>query len=384
MFNMTGRPAPLGRNRAFLALVFALVGALAMTALVAQPADAKRKKKPNTVKVMTRNLYLGADLGPAVNSSGPADFVSKNGQILRDVDTNNFPARAKGLANEIKKVSPDLVGLQELALWRTGDPSLSPAISGNYVASTVHVDYLKELMKQLNKGKKRYRVVKVQNEFDFEAPADYDNDPATGLATFGGEINGRLTMRDAILAKVGAGIRTRKIKASNFTTIYEPVISGITVKVQRGWVSANVKVRKGKWFRFVNTHLESFGEPTIREAQAKQLLAGPLKSGSLPAVLVDDLNSDDDTVSADDALAYNALKKGGMVERGFSGKMSFGVDSGIITDDAPTKFDQFIDHVMTNRPKAVRKMAAGVTGTKPANGYWDSDHLGVWAKLRMP
>ena len=73
-----------------------------------------------------------------------------------------------------------------------------------------------------------------------------------------------------------------------------------------------------------------------------------------------------------------------MVERGFSGKMSFGVDSGIITDDAPTKFDQFIDHVMTNRPKAVRKMAAGVTGTKPANGYWDSDHLGVWAKLRMP
>lgn len=376
-----------GRTRMVLAIALALIGALTLTTLLAGPADAKRKKprKPNTVKVMTRNVYLGADLGPAIAATGPADFISKNGQILRDVDQNNFKARAKLLANEIKSVSPDLVGLQEVALWRTGEASISPPTTGIYTASTVHVDNLKELMDQLNKGKKRYRVVKVQNEFDFEAPADYDNDPATGAATLGGEINGRLTMRDVILAKVGPTVKTKNLKSGNFETIYQPVISGIPVKVQRGWLSADVKVRKGKWFRFVNTHLEAFGEPQIREAQAKELIAkgGPLRAGAMPSILVGDLNSDDDTVSADDALAYNALKAGGMVDRG-TRKMTFGVASGIITADAPANFDQTIDHVMTNRPKSVKVWGSGVTGSKPIGGYWPSDHKGVWSNLKMP
>jgi endonuclease/exonuclease/phosphatase family metal-dependent hydrolase len=370
-------------------VVFALLAIFALTATMAGPAQAKRKHKPkpNTVKVMTRNLYLGADLTPAINAVGPVDFISKNGQILRDVDTNNFAARSKGLAKEIKKVSPDLVGLQEVALWRTGPASLAAPQTGVYTASTVHADYLADLMGRLNKGKKRYRVVKVQNEFDFEAPADYDNDPATGAATLGGEINGRLTMRDVILAKVGAGVRTKNAKSGNYKNIYQPVISGITVNVKRGWLSTDVKVKKSKWFRFVDTHFEAFGEPQIREAQAKELLAkgGPLRSGKLPAVLVGDLNSDDKTVTPDDALAYNALKKGGMVERGVGPKtMTWGVTAGIITAGAPTDWSQRIDHVMTNRPKSVKKLAAGITGTKPANGLWDSDHRGVWSKLKMP
>ncbi len=384
-----GSAAGTACRRTLFSLALALIGALFLTTLLANPADAKRKhqpKKPNTVKVMTRNLYLGADLSPAINAAGAADFVKKNGQILRDVDSNDFPVRARGLAREIRQVSPDLVGLQEVALWRTGPPSLTAPITGKYTAATVHVDFLKDLLGRLNKGKKRYRVVKVQPEFDFEAPADYDDDPSTGAATLGGEINGRLTMRDVILAKVGAGIKTRNLRSAHYENIYKPVISGIAVNVERGWLSADVKVRKSKWFRFVDTHFEAFGEPQIREAQATELLAkgGPLRSGKLPAVLVGDLNSDDDTTSAADALAYDALKKGGMVERGFSGKMTWGVTSGIITAGAPTDWSQFIDHVMTNRPKAVKKLKSGVTGTKPVNGLWDSDHRGVWAKLKMP
>ena len=76
---------------------------------------------------MTRNLYLGADLGPAISATGFADFIEKNGQILRDVDTNNFRVRARGLAAEIRSVRPDLVGLQEVALWRLGVVNLPAA-----------------------------------------------------------------------------------------------------------------------------------------------------------------------------------------------------------------------------------------------------------------
>jgi endonuclease/exonuclease/phosphatase family metal-dependent hydrolase len=389
---LTDRSAQANRSRMLVAFAIALVGVLTLSTLLAGPAEAKRKHKPkkqNAVKVMTRNLYLGADLSPAINSSSTDDFINKNGQILRDVDTNDFARRARGLAKEIKGVAPDLIGLQEVALWRTGPVNLGAATGGEKTATTVHVDFLKELMNRLNKGKKRYRVVKSQNEFDFEAPADYNGVPGDGTLpgiNSNGEIDGRLTMRDVILARTGAGIKTRNLKSAHFENIYEPDISGIPVRVERGWLSADVKVRKSKWFRFVDTHFEAFGAPEIREAQARELLAkgGPLRSGKLPAVLVGDLNSDDDTTSAADALAYNALKKGGMAERGFSGKMTWGVTAGVITAGAPTDWSQFIDHVMTNRPNKVRKIKAGVTGTRPANGLWDSDHRGVWSKLKMP
>ena len=60
--------------------------------------------------------------------------------------------------------------------------------------------------------------------------------------------------------------------------------------------------------------------------------------------------------------------------------------SGILTDDngARSDFDHYIDHIMTNRGKAVKRLKAGVTGLKPVNGYWNSDHAGVWSNLRMP
>ena len=122
---------------------------------------------------MTRNLYLGADLGPAINSSGADGLHQQERQDPARRRRQQLHGRAsRASPNEIKSVSPDLVGLQEVALWRTGEASLAPPTTGVYTASTVHVDYLAELMNQLNKGKKRYRVVKVQNEFDFEAPAD--------------------------------------------------------------------------------------------------------------------------------------------------------------------------------------------------------------------
>lgn len=384
-----------------MALALALVGAMTFAAVNSAPAQAKLSKKAKAAKkraakkkglvsTMTRNLYLGADLSAALAAPSTDAFIDANGQVLRDVDTNNFPVRAKGLAAEIKGKSPDLIGLQEVALWRTGPVDLNAPISGVFTASGVHVDYLKELMGQLNKGKRRYRVVHVQNEFDFEAPADYNNVKGDGNlpgVNSNGEINGRLTMRDVVLAKVRAGIKIKNIKSANYKNIYKPKISGIEVPIQRGWISLDAKVRKSPTFRFVDTHFEAFGTPELREEQAKELLeaGGPLRSGKKPAILVGDLNSDDDTVPVPERLAYNALKQGGMVERGFSGQATWGVRNGIITagNGKRSDFTQFLDHVMTNKPNRVKKVKASVTGLKPVHGYWDSDHAGTFAQLRI-
>ena len=80
--------------------------------------------KAKAVDVMTRNLYLGADLTPAIGAPSLEAFVAANGQILREVTANDFPTRAKGLAAGDPREKPDLVGLQEVALWRTAPPSL--------------------------------------------------------------------------------------------------------------------------------------------------------------------------------------------------------------------------------------------------------------------
>jgi len=69
----------------------ALVVALAMSLFA---GTAAAKYGPGTqVNVMTRNLYLGADLAPAIAAKNTNEFVKANGQILREVTGNDFPAR---------------------------------------------------------------------------------------------------------------------------------------------------------------------------------------------------------------------------------------------------------------------------------------------------
>lgn len=339
------------------------------------------------VNVMTRNLYLGADLTPAIGAGSTEALAAANGQILREVVANDFPTRAEGLADEILDKKPDLVGLQEVALWQT--TPLSPA------ATPVSFDYLDLLLDELNqgkgkggKGKPQYRVVVVQDEFDLESPADFNEQPNDGpLPGFeSAELLGHLTMRDVILARHGAGVQTWNEQGDNFDTLLELEILGNPLFIDRGWTATDAKVRGSHPFRFVNTHLEAF-HPLIREAQAKELVApgGPATS-ELPVVLVGDINSDDDTVVFPDTLAYEALLGAGMVSRSTNDPLSccirkslLAVSEGGSIDD----FDHQVDHVLTRDPEQVTLQSSAVTGLVPVNGFWSSDHAGVFSALRF-
>lgn len=387
----------------------------------------KAERDRGKVGLMSRNVYLGADLGPAINSSGFQEFIDANGQILRDVDTNDFPVRARGLAKEIKQKTPDLVGLQEVAIWRTGPaglPKNKPTDpSGTFVSTEVKYDYLNLLMRQLNKGKKRYRVAQVTTEFDFEAPANFDGDPSTGV--FGGEINGRLTMRDVILARVDAGVKVRNARGANYNNFYNPVISGIPVTVDRGWGSVKAKVRKSPWFKFVNTHLEAFGDDknkvvdcmtdpapefaanpvSIRCSQAEELFEVAIRPSDFPVIATGDFNSDDVSVIDDncpseentngtlvgnngglcgDTFAYNALTTLGMKNVSTSDPFSCCVRSDILTADNgdPSDFRKHIDHILTDSDR-VKKLNSSISGLTPMNGFWNSDHAGVYSLVKV-
>jgi endonuclease/exonuclease/phosphatase family metal-dependent hydrolase len=372
-------------------LALLAVAVLLLTGLLASSAQAKFGKG-HQVNVMTRNLYLGADLTPAIAAKNTNEFVQANGKILRDVTANNFPVRAKGLAKEILKKKPDLVGLQEVALWRTGPPSLEPLLSpAGATATTVRYDYLAELLAQLNKGKKLYRAAVVQPEFDFEAPADENQVPNDGPNGFikDAEINGRLTMRDVILVRLGAGVVTSHPQKGNFSAMLTVQLSGVEVKVLRGWTALDAKVRGSGKFRFVNTHLEAFDDsnqvPSIRAQQAAELVAkgGPATT-SLPVILLGDLNSDDDTVEGGDRQAYQTLVKAGMRERSTDNPLGCCLKSSLLAVGAGgsvADFDHQVDHVMTRDPKKVKLLTSSVTGRQPVNGYWDSDHAGLFSSL---
>jgi hypothetical protein len=42
-----------------------------------------------------------------------------------------------------------------------------------------------------------------------------------------------------------------------------------------------------------------------------------------------------------------------------------------------------VDHVMTNAPGKVKLLTSAVTGRKPVNGFWDSDHNGLFSGLLL-
>jgi endonuclease/exonuclease/phosphatase family metal-dependent hydrolase len=376
-----------------IARISAVIAALMLVPVAA--ADAK----PANVKVMTRNLYLGADLTPGTQAPSLQGLVDAAGQILNQVDANNFSVRAKGLAQEIRTTQPDVVGLQEAALWRTQPCDKNPLPPS---ASTTRYDYLASLLKQLNKGKKLYRVAVVKPEFDFEVWANTDgNEQTAGLdCPMGSEINGRLTMRDAILVR--KGVKVRSPRSGTFKTLLRVKPAGVNIDVTRGWTSIDATIR-GKKLHFVNTHLEAFdnspngnstnadttlGNGEIRQAQAKELVAagGPARS-KLPVVLLGDLNSDVKTqVKPGDGLAYKTLLSARYVERSTYNPRGCCLKADVLTTSGGGKrsdFDHKVDHVMTNAPKRVKLLSSKITGLTPVNGFWDSDHAGVLSVLKI-
>jgi endonuclease/exonuclease/phosphatase family metal-dependent hydrolase len=371
---------------------------VALALILAGHATAKPKAaapKPTDVKVMTRNIYLGADLTPAIEAKGVGAFTEATGEILRQVTANDFPIRAKGLAKEILEKEPDLVGLQEVAEWRTGPPGLESLLSGTPPKATqVRYDYLAELLKQLNKGKNRYRAAVVNPEFDFEAPADENGVAGDGPNNVipNAEINARLTMRDVILAKVGDEVKTSRPSKGHFKSLFSEEISGAKVIVTRGWAAVDATVNGSTPFHFVDTHLESFDPqtvvPSIRAQQATELVApsGPATS-ALPVILVGDMNSDTKTaVQPGDGQAYETLVKGGMRERSTYEPLGCCLDTALLPvadGGAASQFDHKVDHIMTRDPKQVKLVKSSVTGRKPQNGFWDSDHAGLFSELKI-
>jgi Endonuclease/Exonuclease/phosphatase family len=367
-------------------------------------ADAKKKGKGGPkVTVMTRNLFLGADLGPALEAPTLAEGIDGAGEIWNEFQATKFPERAVPLAKEIKQAKPDLVGLQEVATWYRQDPSDGGWTESGGLgapASEPVQDFLPLLTDQLKGKGPKYKVVHVQEEFSGELPVDVDQNDATGTGpvgadVFGADFDARLVMHDVILARKGSKVKLGTATGANYSdeNLFKPNVGGVQLTVKRGWTSVEAKVKgkgkkKGKKaaqskFRFINTHLEAFGDPTIREAQAKELIAGPADTNK-QVILVGDLNSGvarhNEPERPGDELAFQAFEAAGFQDNGAVHTASH--DDLFDPNDG---FDHTVDHVLSKPGLKTKK--AFVTGDDPSemtpSGLWPSDHGGVVSRLQL-
>jgi endonuclease/exonuclease/phosphatase family metal-dependent hydrolase len=358
-------------------------------AAMALPLATTPAQAADNVTVMTRNVFLGADLGPALRATSASAFTGAAGEIFRQLESTNFPKRAKGLAQEIQQRKPDLIGLQEVALWREGPVDLGAVLAQQPKASKVYQDFLKILLKEINKGKVKYEVVKVQDEFDFEAPTDVDGNPETG--TSGAEKDYRLTMRDAILKKKGTRVKVKDQDGAQYTqknSFTVRVAGAVTVTSIRGWLSTRAKVGKGPWFTFANTHLEAFDDrtqvPSVRARQAKEFAKamGKVKG---PLIAVGDYNSDVPGLVPGDEQAFEALTKAGFKDIGTTTPLSccLATSDDLQTGGSIDEFDHRVDQIFTTTPKRVKKVKTWVTGREQSFGFWHSDHAGVVGRYTL-
>jgi endonuclease/exonuclease/phosphatase family metal-dependent hydrolase len=311
------------------------------------------------IGVMSRNLYLGADLAPVIAAQTLPNFLAATTAAWKMVQKNDFHLRAQELADEIAGKRPALVGLQEAFTWRTQTPADGTATP----ATTVVYDFVPELQAALAERGVKYRAVASVELLDVEAP--------TLLG-----IDVRATDHDVILAR--EDVHATKTAEVVYSHLLPLSILGQPFLLKRGYVAVDVKYR-GEQLRFVDTHLESF-HPLIRTAQGAELAASPiLADASRPVILVGDLNSLPGTEGQAALLRVGFADVWPLLHPGNAGlTCCFGEDLTI----PGGVFDQRIDYVLTRGPFEPR--AAAVTGTNPAvrvEGLWPSDHGGIFAEV---
>jgi hypothetical protein len=356
-----------------LTLAFGAAGAAEAAAKDGRAANG-RGRKPVPVRVMTRNLYIGTDLTGIASSGSLSELYDQAGEALHDVDATKPRVRMRAVAREILRKRPHLVGLQEVALWRTGPSDGAPFFGAP--ARTVRYDFLRLLLRALNRYRRNYRLVRVQRQGDAEVGADVveTGDDVT-------ELDLRLTDRDAILARVrprAPRVRTWRPRGRHFKAAAPIMVAGVSTTLPRGWVSTLVRIGRAR-FKLVNTHLDPL-DAGIRTRQANELVrrGGPARARRMPVVLIGDLNSDDNSVSPANRGAYRRIRRAGFRSRSTS-RPSCCYASELL-DDPSDRFDHQVDHVLVNR-RRIRLRHSSVTGTVMFGGRWHSDHGGVVSTL---
>lgn len=385
------------------ALAALLLAACCQTALA---GEAKGKDgQAGRLKVMTQNLYVGANLFKILNPDQELPFNAA--EIFGDIQVTDFAQRAESIADQVAEHEPHLIGLQEVSLIRTQCPTDILPLPGDPTpnATDVYADYLELLLVALADRGLHYEVVATVVDADVELPVINLGLLDCPYLFF----DARLTDRDVTLARSDVGITFSY--SDNYTYNLPVPVPGGEIVFVRGYniVDANLN---GRAYRFVNTHLEVSGNPaanffqSVQAIELTQILDNlPYLVGDEIVVVVGDLNSDpaegpesicllppDFTTLGPCPTPYAILAGSGYLDtwtvRNGAPDPGYTCCQQDLLMNPESWLDERIDHVWVRAPLAgpegpnfLNAVHATVVGAREedrtVDGLWPSDHAGI-------
>jgi endonuclease/exonuclease/phosphatase family metal-dependent hydrolase len=313
--------------------------------------------------VMTRNMYVGADVDAviaALATSDPADDIPALLGAVATLGETDYGARAKAFADEIARYRPHAVGLQEVS---TVDLTLPP------LGVDLHLDFLPVLQAQLQARGLQYDVAaRVRN---IEAA------PLPGVS---------LVDEDVLLVD-HQRVTVRTAAGRHFATNLGQVAPGVIL--QRGFLLADVTI-DGQAYVIASTHLESGGAAGLDQLRAAQ--AGELAQALATApraILMGDLND------VPGSPMHQVLEGAGLTDAWAAlrpGVVGFTCCHRSDLSDQIAPFSQRIDYVFVRGVQHGGHLLGQISrfGDVPADRIagpnhpiWPSDHAGLVVRLNL-
>jgi endonuclease/exonuclease/phosphatase family metal-dependent hydrolase len=380
-----------------------------LAAVLLLAAAACSETTESQLTVVNQNLYIGADVLMVIGAPDAQTTAVMTYQLWQSIEFTNFPARAQVIAANIAKVAPDVIGLQEVGLWRTGPAAVcAGANPAAPTASVVEYDFLSLLLSELQAKGLSYRVAQETQSLDAELCAV---DPTFSTPPF----DVRYTDRDVILVR--SGLATRNLDGGLYAAGVEFPIPGTSFVIPdyRAWNVVEVE-KDGQWYRVFETHLEVQELPTppgvppfiFQLAQAGELIGTQVVprrvENPIPTIVLGDFNSQAEAPPADPLrTTYNyltgaipfpdlgipvlaplvgttsPLDDAWTATNGTAVGLTWGDDKDLTT----RTLSQRLDLVLTwdGTPVSMSTFGASeqTSGTPP---LYSSDHLGVVATIR--
>lgn len=259
---------------------------LLLLATMATPAHAA--DQPLTV--MSRNLYLGSDVGVAMELI--PDFSAAAQFMWNQVEATDFSKRAPVLAKEIIAADADVVGLQEATYWYCKKSLWSKRV--------IVFDFTKDLLAATRVAGSEY-VLASKNDVDalnigYSIPAvpflTMVEDPSTFQPLFGSDRAAcGFEIGDVIVVKKKLASKILRVGNTEYEASYSIIPKIMTIYRGYTWIDFD---HNGSKVRIISTHLESLWDSNKvpnSALQAKQLIADLAKT-TMPTIVVGDFNSD--------------------------------------------------------------------------------------------
>ena len=312
---------------------------------------------PDELTALTYNMYYGlaADLVPEDLSTGSLSATMTS--VINATSLTDFGCRIDVTASQIVAEDPDVIGLQEALLIAFARELDDPSDDRNLVD---FIDTLNDAI--VRAGGPRYQVFQRRNATLQDS-----------LPLFGGV---RIADRGAIL--VHPRLAAKEVGSMTFEVL-EPSsdIGGNGGVVVRGALHVQVPFPTGTIDLFT-THLQSGGDPAVRDAQAQEL-ASWIAGTSAPdgtIVLMGDLN-DVATSPAVTALTATLVDTYATVGTppGFTAYQTQTLS------DPVDQADMRIDYVLVHAGQVEDSRVIFNAQAGPCN-LWPSDHFGVVSRFK--